>query len=414
DHLYVAKINSDGNVGWSYDYPNSDNSLATSLAVDAQDNCYVHGYTWTGSNNVDLIYKFSSSGVIEWTVQDTITGYLYPDDIKLDANNNVIVDGENYNGVYVSKYDNSGNQLWTENILAISVFLSGGEMAIDDEGNIILLTLSNSGDYWENYHYTTVKYSPQGILQWYADYDNTYSDYTQDYLLKANFDSHGNVIVVGTSSCDDGCDFWKLDVFKFKKGELITCSSDFTLVADTLIPHHYWLIGEIEGATPIKYLWSWGDGSTDTLAYPSHTYDTAGFYTICLFTEDATGCVDSVCVNYELQKTEEVNTIISVNVVDSIPGVPVVIPDMEVLQSWSLYPNPSPGNVAVNYYLAAPAKVDMEVFDVLGNKLQNLSIEAGSGVNSAVINSDRFPGGIYYLKITAAKQVISGKFVIVN
>lgn len=38
------------------------------------------------------------------------------------------------------------------------------------------------------------------------------------------------------------------------------------------------------------YLWSFGDGSTDTAFAPSHTYATAGNYTVTLFTADSLSC----------------------------------------------------------------------------------------------------------------------------
>src|SRR4029079_71137 len=60
------------------------------------------------------------------------------------------------------------------------------------------------------------------------------------------------------------------------------CSANFYLVADSLIPHHYWAVSMVSGAQPLNYVWSWGDGSYDSTAYPSHTYSVAGYYTLCL------------------------------------------------------------------------------------------------------------------------------------
>src|SRR4030095_8233994 len=62
------------------------------------------------------------------------------------------------------------------------------------------------------------------------------------------------------NNMDDDCD-GLIDEF---------CTADFSLVADTLIPHHYFLVSDVSGIPPINYLWSWGDGNTDTIAYPSH------------------------------------------------------------------------------------------------------------------------------------------------
>ena len=41
------------------------------------------------------------------------------------------------------------------------------------------------------------------------------------------------------------------------------------------------------------YLWDFGDGNSSTLANPSHTYSTDGYYSVNVRFEDLTGCVDS-------------------------------------------------------------------------------------------------------------------------
>ena len=42
-----------------------------------------------------------------------------------------------------------------------------------------------------------------------------------------------------------------------------------------------------------SYLWNFGDGSTSTQASPSHTYNTAGSFTVTLITSNASGCKDT-------------------------------------------------------------------------------------------------------------------------
>lgn len=208
------------------------------------------------------------------------------------------------------------------------------------------------------------------------------------------------------------------DLWRFVPGNVCNdiddCEASFSLIEDTLVPHHYWLLSEASGLDPISYLWTWGDGSFDTLEYPSHTYDTAGFYTICLYIEDSTGCTDNKCVDYQLLKTEKMNSIVKIDVVDSIPGLQSNITNSEALQSWSVFPNPSSAKVVVNYSIQDAAIINIEVFDLVGNRLYVNVIEVEPGDHSTIINSNKLSNGLYYLKISTSNQSVSQKLVIVK
>lgn len=47
--------------------------------------------------------------------------------------------------------------------------------------------------------------------------------------------------------------------------------------------------------TTATYAWSFGDGTSSTLANPSHTYLSSGVYTVCMVSLLNNGCIDSVC-----------------------------------------------------------------------------------------------------------------------
>jgi hypothetical protein len=171
--------------------------------------------------NKDVITnKIDSSGSLIWT--ETISsGFMDVADIALDSINNVLVYGEQtdvlQSSIFVAKYDNSGIQLWTTYFIELPTYNTTPlKMALDHKDDMILLASATAaGSYWENYNYTTIKYSSAGVLQWYSMFDNTVSQYSQDELKLVSFDSQNNVIVAGNSYNDDGVDLKFLNIFKF-------------------------------------------------------------------------------------------------------------------------------------------------------------------------------------------------------
>jgi len=43
------------------------------------------------------------------------------------------------------------------------------------------------------------------------------------------------------------------------------------------------------------WLWTFGDNGTSTLQNPTHTYNTAGLFQVCLITTNGSNCSDTVC-----------------------------------------------------------------------------------------------------------------------
>ncbi|MBC7382163.1 MAG: PKD domain-containing protein [Bacteroidia bacterium] len=75
------------------------------------------------------------------------------------------------------------------------------------------------------------------------------------------------------------------------------CNANFTYSADSLnskLIHFY----AGSGGTNALYLWNFGDSTTSTVAYPTHTFANNGLYSVCLrvtkFTNSDT-CVSQVC-----------------------------------------------------------------------------------------------------------------------
>jgi PKD repeat protein len=190
------------------------------------------------------------------------------------------------------------------------------------------------------------------------------------------------------------------------------CAANFSLTPDTSTLHLYWAVNLATGVPPLTYLWSWGDATYDTAAYPSHTYSAAGFYCICLTITDATGCHNMVCHNYQLARMDAANTMVYVNVVPSLPSG---ISGNQAEASISVYPNPSVDGVfqihISNWHPdASGAAGSVEIYNVLAEKVYEQSRILGTEITQ--INISHQPAGIYFVQLKNEQQIISVKLLL--
>src|SRR5215470_10493153 len=177
------------------------------LAVDADGNSYVTGFTWVG---IDVSYdyatlKYSPTGDELW-----VTRYDGPDHgtdlawaIALDAASSVYVTGESFGSnsdqdYATIKYDSDGNQLWVARYDGPTHgYDTARAIALDDAGNVYVTGYSERVG--SGYDYATLKYDNCGNEIWVARY-NSGSPNAYDYAAKIAVDLDGNAYVTGHSS----------------------------------------------------------------------------------------------------------------------------------------------------------------------------------------------------------------------
>jgi len=205
--LLVAAVNINSQVSqeWEQRYNGSGNGVdvANSMAVDASGNVYVTGYsTGSGTSKDYVTIKYNSTGVQQWVriYNGPVNGADEAHSIAVDANGNVYVAGYSLgNGTGVDyltiKYNSTGVPLWVQRY--------GGPGNVPDEAySIAVDALSNvyvtgystgngTGDY------VTIKYNSSGTQQWAQRYDGTGNNI--DLAKSIAVDAAGNVYVTGHS-----------------------------------------------------------------------------------------------------------------------------------------------------------------------------------------------------------------------
>ncbi len=150
----------------------------------------------------------------------------------------------------------------------------------------------------------------------------------------------GMYIFAATGDAGHNTGLWKRAL-----SDILPCASNFSIVADTTQLHHYIVQNNAFGKGSIKYVWSWGDGSHDSIPYPSHTYADSGFYDICLSITDSTGCQSTFC-DSSFHALRTTNTIVYVNVINPLltgtKETDVQTPQVDI------YPNPATDKLYIN------------------------------------------------------------------
>lgn len=183
----------------------------TALAVDSRGQVYVAGYvndTLTGINMLTM--KFTANGVLQWVQRynGPVDGADYANGIAVDLNGNVYVTGYATTSTgpdYCTiKYDSSGNQQWVNFYNGLSTSTVPNDVAtaiaIDQQGNVYVTGYSEGAG--TSYDFCTIKYSPTGVQQWVARYNNS-SVNGMDQATAIAVDLQGNVYVTGSSTASN-------------------------------------------------------------------------------------------------------------------------------------------------------------------------------------------------------------------
>ncbi|MCW3071859.1 MAG: repeat-containing protein [Bacteroidetes bacterium] len=188
------------------------------------------------------------------------------------------------------------------------------------------------------------------------------------------------------------------------------CDASFTVIQDSSNLYNYFVYNNTTSSSPtMTYFWDFGDGTTSTLQYPSHTYpDTVSYY-LCLTVADSTPmimCTSTYCDTIAAGRS---SSGITVTVVNTATG----ISEAAIASTLENYPNPFSGSTTIHYSIAKDAIVELNVFDLLGNKIA--TIESGrrsSGNYSEVWNADNVAGGMYLLQMKVNNQVSTKKIIL--
>jgi hypothetical protein len=149
-----------------------------------------------------------------------------------------------------------------------------------------------------------------------------------------------------------------------------------------------------DGSTgnPVSWAWDFGDGGTSTSQNPTHTYSTAGNFTVCLTVTDINGCTDVQC------ETVTISTAI-------------ISP---LLSGFDLGVSPNPGSGQFEFFMHVPSTVafTMKIYNQLGVLVLEQAEKKASGEYRQTLNLSEFSDGVYNLVVEMKEGVLTYKIVL--
>lgn len=211
--IFVTKYDADGTTLWTHQFGSDQQDDASGIAIDANDNVYVTGWTFGGLEGTNIgqadlfLAKFNASGNQQWLRQLGTTSWDESHGVALDSTGIYVtgftsgsLDGNTSAGsedLFVTKYNDSGARLWTRQYGALSNDVARA-VAADGNGSVYVAGLTQNsldGAHAGKGDLIIVKYDADGNRQWTRQRGS--SETEEAYAIA--LDTQGFVYVTGST-----------------------------------------------------------------------------------------------------------------------------------------------------------------------------------------------------------------------
>lgn len=413
--FFLMKYAELGNEKWFNTFSSLSNyyELTDRACIDEDGNIYCAGAAEINNRLVSFIRKYSSDGILVWYKElDSISTLGdYPNCIFSDMHGNIYLAGEAiltdttiYH--YITKLDYNGNSYW-QNYFGIDTSASNRKpikLIMAENSNLYLLGKSNNN--YEGFDFDIIKIDSAGNKIWenfiygYQGYD----DYPKDIVIDENHD----VYVTGS-------------VAKFYPPNMV--SNIFTTVKYSENGDLLWsrVLGQLGNYPGIGLVLEVDENNDLYVAGGlSNEPFLTGSYDMMLLKYNTSG--DSIwAIRRDIYNIDTTPADMILNAKDDLTiiltGVqsyvtirysnnpPVSIEDDFPLYQYQIlqnYPNPFNSNTIIRYFIPEASNVKIELYDVLGDKIQLLVNEFKSAGNHSVeFNGSELSSGIYFYRFSA-------------
>jgi hypothetical protein len=186
------------------------------------------------------------------------------------------------------------------------------------------------------------------------------------------------------------------------------------------VPNEVWVWNLSSGTSPFQFLWTFGDGTSSTEAFPTHVYANGGPYQLCLTITDGAGCTSVHCDDVSVDDSG----FYSGMVIDGRPGslrsgftirvrdqVSTDVSEEVGMIDAMTWPNPVSDQLNLNFRSTAKGAFVLQVADVNGRVLRSTRAGFAYGDNRIQVSTEGLPAGLYLLRMEQGGNVRSIRFV---
>ena len=139
--------------------------------------------------------------------------------------------------------------------------------------------------------------------------------------------------------------------------------------------------------------WDFGDSNSDTQQNPSHTYASAGTYTVTLIVTNACSSDTST----------QVIVVTGLEMISALDGMQV-----------NVFPNPATDLVNISFSIEDETLVYIGVYDVSGKLVTPVLSTAAipSQVQNAILNTSNLSDGVYFVRLSTTDKSVTRRLVI--
>ncbi|HKR06493.1 MAG TPA: T9SS type A sorting domain-containing protein [Bacteroidia bacterium] len=409
--FFLAKYDSAGNVLWAKNMGGNGSDNGEDVAIDANGNVYVTGAfhsplvifgsdTLINNGQEDIfVAKFDSSGNVLWVKNPGGSSYDEGVSICTDANSNILITGFFSSpsitfgnivltnpGIFVAKYDSSGNVLWAKGSGGLG---GSGRGICTDKSNNILLTGSfeNSISFdsitltgtWHDQVFIA-KYDASGNALW----AKRGTGINQDFGEKVVTDNNKNVYIIGSFNMP----YITFDSTTIN-GPLNSVSPLFIAIFDSL--------GNII-CTEALESGGWSDGMDIAMDDYGGAYITSNFSEPNIFTIGNDSLFLTGNENVFLAKFNS-GTVQGINNTDFKKN------------KITFYPNPAFDIASISLNNIENRAGEIRIIDVYGKIVYVQQLQSLNSNLPIKINVSNFSKGIYFFIIADGKGKTVNKFV---